>query len=527
MTNSHCFGAENLTLDWEKRPENIKQEIIQEFTNLSSQNFSSWGKFNGEKHYSLLGINEHLLLKQMIKDAYPQQKEFYVMDIGAGNFEWGRSIAGDINGDESIPNDIVLHIIGIRAEKNTDPEKIQKGKCILYELGKFPIENMANEFHKRNYDFSQKIDIIVSRWTFVHFVDSLGTFIQAYNYLRPKTGVILMDGFRLLFEDTKPGEYRFQDVHDYDPMTSTYNFDSQILYFLSHIKAPVLVRDFGETTAHIQFMIRRPDDKKLEIPVTYIGLLKVAEASPSFKQGATKIVQYHRNVPWITENIIHSYPNHSDLLGDFQLYQWVAGIKVLTGAIDWQPFITSQPPSKEEKEYLESVEKRKKEEEEEGKKKYAKRIEKQAEQKKLNQLNPKNIIEEALYEDDIEKFKQALSNNNNWKKLILKDKYGILNKAIEMYATKPQLFDAIREVGIDHDVINYRTMNGTIMHNIVHEFKFKSLTLEQATMLSKILVSLGADLRITRHSDGGRTPLDNAKDLEDKSLYDYLKKIEK
>ena len=101
------------------------------------------------------------------------------------------------------------------------------------------------------------MDLIVSRYTFIHLRDPAGTFLQAYNQLRPKTGLIFTDGF-----------------HTYDPDTPDY--DSEALTFLKSTKKPFVLNTYipRETlicrgTGTYPFLLKRSDATPCLLPMTY------------------------------------------------------------------------------------------------------------------------------------------------------------------------------------------------------------------------------------------------------------------
>ena len=59
------------------------------FEGLTHQKVCQWGLFNGSDGYNLCGVDEYALMKRIILEAPKDQKEFYALDIGAGNFQWG------------------------------------------------------------------------------------------------------------------------------------------------------------------------------------------------------------------------------------------------------------------------------------------------------------------------------------------------------------------------------------------------------------------------------------------------------
>ncbi len=196
-----------------KRPPILKEEIQDRFNQLLDE---PWN-YNGQDSYVLFNeLPLEYFLRYMINHN-PERKNFYLMDIGAGDFRWAKSTAKVIKAFIEKNNyedkGFHFHIIGLTGNKfsyeeyisNTSfEEKKLNDYCTSYFFSSFPIENMEVEFKKRGLRgrFNKNIDFIVSNMTFVHFNDPLGDFIQACNFLRPKTGLFSMDGFQILSTKT-------------------------------------------------------------------------------------------------------------------------------------------------------------------------------------------------------------------------------------------------------------------------------------------------------------------------------------
>jgi hypothetical protein len=182
-------------LHWLDRPADICDAIDKAFRSAASDTKSAWGITNGQNDYFAFGISQVALMKKIILEQYHQKKEFYFLDIGAGNFQSINHMSAELNADKSLPKDILVHCIGIRGERNPQKEIYQEGFCKLYQLGEFKIEWLDQAFNERNMDFKNKIDLIVSSWTFRHLIDPLGTFLQSYELLRSGSGLMLTDGW--------------------------------------------------------------------------------------------------------------------------------------------------------------------------------------------------------------------------------------------------------------------------------------------------------------------------------------------
>ena len=107
----------------------------------------------------------------------PSCKDFYALDIGAGNYQWGRKLAQYLNAKTNLPKDVTRHIIGIRGETNLDEAVTKVGQCTLYEFGQFQVETLSDEFTKQGLQLANKVDLVVSSRCFRHLVDPVGTFV--------------------------------------------------------------------------------------------------------------------------------------------------------------------------------------------------------------------------------------------------------------------------------------------------------------------------------------------------------------
>ena len=213
------------------RPSSLKGDIQETFRDLSTSR-PRWG-FNGSTIYEHVQIDPLTLLKGLIKASSNERKEFYVLDIGVGDFSWGNKVVKDINSAQDLPDDITVHVISITAEPYSLPPVAKIGRCIQYNFDKFKAEELTESFAARfkeldlPIDLDQKIDIAVSNFFFFHLHDPVGTFIQAYNLLRPKTGVILTEAFPVLY--TEKNE-------------NAATFTTHLLQFLLDTKQPFLVQ---------------------------------------------------------------------------------------------------------------------------------------------------------------------------------------------------------------------------------------------------------------------------------------------
>lgn len=256
---SSCLAMEAAThgLDPSQRPKDLKYDIQKSFDRFSSSSGKNW-LYQGESSvYSIMKIDAANFAHTLIKTAPKEQKDFYLLDIGAGTFGWARGTAAYLNRQTDIPDDVTIHIVSVTGE-NYGPLKIEEsGRCKIYNLSAFKIEDLKESFGKLReelgFDYIGNFDLIVSSFTFIHLHDPVGTFVQAYDLLRPKTGYMLMEGIPVFFVGQTDNEQLVYNLID--------------LLFMT--KAPFLIGP-GHGERWIEsFLLKRPDDKLLELPLTY------------------------------------------------------------------------------------------------------------------------------------------------------------------------------------------------------------------------------------------------------------------
>ncbi|MCP5507340.1 MAG: ankyrin repeat domain-containing protein [Chlamydiales bacterium] len=245
-------------LSWKERTSEVNLAITRAFQAIASNTNSQWGLFNGSYTYGIGGIKEHKLMKKIIREAPSETKDFYALDIGAGNYQWGRGLAEYLNTKKDIPKDVIIHIIGIRGETNLEKAVTELGQCRLYELGQFHIETLIDEFEKRGLQLANKVDVVVSRWCFRHLVDPVGTFTQAYDLLRPKTGHLLLDGFFFLHEN--------ETMRD-----ESIDFNEKMIRLCLETRAPFLTRYYNSTRSLDHFVVIKTDERQCHLHKQYLG----------------------------------------------------------------------------------------------------------------------------------------------------------------------------------------------------------------------------------------------------------------
>ena len=84
-------------LDISKRPPYLQKKIEEDFKALSQREDGGHWVYKGTDKYKFMFMDDHTLATHIIRSAPPEQQDFYFMDIGAGNFSWGESLANFIN----------------------------------------------------------------------------------------------------------------------------------------------------------------------------------------------------------------------------------------------------------------------------------------------------------------------------------------------------------------------------------------------------------------------------------------------
>ncbi len=223
-------------------------------------------------------------MRKLILGAPVGCTDFYALDIGAGNYQWGRGLAKYLNSKKDIPKDVTIHIIGIRGETNLDKTVTELGQCKLYEFGKFQVETLMDEFQQRGLHLSNKVDLIVSKWCFRHLVDNVGTFTQTLDLLRPKTGHLLIDGFFFLAQNERMcGE--------------SLNFNARMTRLCLETQAPFLTRCYDSAGSLDHFIVNKPDDRPCHLNRQYIGTVDIGSGWDIKSETVTRFIEFNGKVP--------------------------------------------------------------------------------------------------------------------------------------------------------------------------------------------------------------------------------------
>lgn len=258
------------------RPQKINEAIDQVYESIAKDPKSQWSGTNGDHdYYHLARIDEHALIKHII-DSTPKQSDYFFMELGAGVFKWGKCLTEFLN-TNYLETNKNFHIIGVSGEgaeiqygsdKVIYTPKVKKmdiSNCQLYEINGFKLETIHSELTDLGFNLLNKVDFIISNFTFRHLVDPVGTFTQAYELLKPEAGFILTEGFsfaRLSEESSKP----LYDLHSliYDNLN--------MMHFLADLGAKFLVGHYRIMRSFDHYLIKKPLSNLTESCISYFDL---------------------------------------------------------------------------------------------------------------------------------------------------------------------------------------------------------------------------------------------------------------
>jgi SAM-dependent methyltransferase len=275
LKGSSCINSVQIStyLKWQDRPDNLKSREQEIFKILAHQVMSHW-EYNGSEFYTIMDVAEEKLIHHLITSNH-MQKEFYFLDIGAGKFQWGNSLAENINNFSDIPNDVKVHIIGVRGEQFQGPEYSNIGKCHIYKFGKFNIENLETSFKSKGLELNGKIDGIFTRWCFRHLVDPVGTLQQAYDLLKIK-GLFFGDGFF----------YGLKGKHEQHETIIKAGIKNMAKLLLD-MKVQFLIEPYILNHALHRFVFRKDTDEPLKLPLQYHGVVPIKDKADVYSNTAT------------------------------------------------------------------------------------------------------------------------------------------------------------------------------------------------------------------------------------------------
>lgn len=330
LVEHQIFGARlpRSFLDWTQRLPDIQSKIKDSFDFVQKDNCQSY-KFKGEVRYGLCKIDESALVKAIIQQASRGQKDFYIVDMGAGNFALGDYLAQYLNGENGLPPDINIHIISVTAEEYTGDKLTTIGRCKHYRFGNFKAEDLLVELEKRGFGLEGCVDFIVSRWCFPHFVDSVGTFGQSYNLLRPGTGIYLGHGFYFFYQN--------QTQTDWCSLGNLLMRKENMLRLLADTRAPVLV-EMTEGWLD-EFLLRRLDESPCELEMSYEALEK--RKNSGLTVATDSVCKFRREPQSYESRFSLNIPEtiSGALYGSKSLFNWLQAHRIIPNHRKWEPLL--------------------------------------------------------------------------------------------------------------------------------------------------------------------------------------------
>jgi hypothetical protein len=306
-------------LDWRDRPEELRREIDRSFNNLATESGSNWSR-NGSDFYTLLGVAEEKLARNII--THSEQKEFFFLDIGAGNFQWGDHLASFLNQCPDIANDVKIHLIGVRGERSLANEMTLEGKCHIYKFGAFKIEDLEQAFSSKGIDLCGKLDLIVTSWCFRHLADPLGTMVQAYNLLRPQTGLFFGDGFFYKLAG--------QSMDELD----MFKCEANMINLLLNMKVPFLIHPDSSMRRLNAFVFKKDNSAPLQLPLQYDGTESATSGSQVYSGIITNFQVQEDPSPWEKDSQIEDNPHF--LYGEKELFNYLSDNNLFYKAKEFQ-----------------------------------------------------------------------------------------------------------------------------------------------------------------------------------------------
>jgi len=172
------------TSNYYQRPDEVKTVIKEEFSKLLEQ----------ENGYVFTGQTEHVirtndvtiyddhLIKDKIEKKEANTPPVTILDIGSGDFSY-------LDAKEEKFHDQV-EVFGIAVDQKLMPLKLKEK---ARDNPHYTFQNA--EFLSSHYPHTQ-FDFIFSQMTFRHFIDPVGSLIEAYKILKPN-GILIVDQFAI------------------------------------------------------------------------------------------------------------------------------------------------------------------------------------------------------------------------------------------------------------------------------------------------------------------------------------------
>ena len=304
-------------LDWNQRPDSLKAAIDKSHIEQSKMT-ESYAKEC--KSHGICNLNEFNLLKAMITEAYPVQKEFNVLEIGSRRFEWCQALADFIEKQNDLPKDIKIHIFGIRNENYLGERVVETDRCKIYKLGAFKIEELFASFKKLKFDLENKVDMAISSWELRAEHDPVATVAQTINLLRPN-GYFLTNGFFFLNNNENMEE-------------SAHNMRLTQLFL--DLKLPFLTQHNDLLRSLNHFILKKQGESPCQLPMSYLDTCLVD--GDRSRIHSNTVTRFKREPQPGDLEKLREYRKYEGLYGNKATYEWLRKNNVLHNEKDyWHP----------------------------------------------------------------------------------------------------------------------------------------------------------------------------------------------
>lgn len=316
VRNKNLHLQANITnyLNIENRPLELKNAINSLFSTFTETETSKWTLFNGDEYYQMSDIDEYKLLSKMVK-ANPDQSSFNIIDIGAGDYSWIQSMAKLFNNGDEVFANKNFNIFGLNGEGS--PEVIEIENVKLHYYGGFKSEELLSEFNSKGHNLENNVDFIVSRFALRHMADPIGTVIQAYELLKPNTGLMIIDDFPITYKNLDGSS--LYESHD--------KFEGHLkqFHFYSYLDANVLMCPSNTgARSFTHFNIQKLSADTAKLPITYSGLNFVSGRSHTseYETEFTSLEQTEKMEMKLVSSSCANTEYYSGCYGDKELYDW-------------------------------------------------------------------------------------------------------------------------------------------------------------------------------------------------------------
>lgn len=314
------------SLDPSSRPDYVQKNINKSFDAITQHDALLWPK-GGAVSYKILSKNyeDSKTIDAYLQNRFDQgQSEVSILDVGAGNFTFGKALSIRINNRYTLPKGSHATIISMRGEVSTDQEMTTDNSCTRYDFGAFKIENIKQELSNKGLSSKIKADLIVCSWTIIYFTDPLGTLQRLLNMLNPASGLLFIN--------------QTQDIRLKDSDGNPIEDNSKYLFLgLKQCGLDVL---YGKRIGdEYGWAIKRSTNQKIRLPFSY-DLTPVN--SPRLTQKGQEMYHTHYTVSQEILSQADTFDlGYWDMYGSQALYDELTTYNpnFCTFAVDWGKFI--------------------------------------------------------------------------------------------------------------------------------------------------------------------------------------------